>query len=317
MKLTLFKSTSNLLTKAVAICAMSALPAVCKADATDPNSSPAATTLPPSSEGIPPPACPVENYFITWFDRVSKIQAEQPSWITPLVTVTPRLEEELRYDQSWENLPGGKVLTNYGNGKGLEIIPARPIELIFGVPARESENTVPHKQGWADETFLLKYRFLSANEQDGNYILTGFMGLSRPTGSADYTEDHYVFTPTIAFGKGWGDFDFQSTLGVSMADNGTTSRGSGTPVAFNTAFQYRVMKFLWPELEVNSTYWPNGKHERINNQGDEVFLTPGLLIGRFPLAGRVALTLGLGYQIAVSDRPLYHNNLILTARLPF
>ncbi len=30
--------------------------------------------------------------------RVSATQAEQPHWITPLVTVTPRLEQEIRTD---------------------------------------------------------------------------------------------------------------------------------------------------------------------------------------------------------------------------
>ena len=145
-----------------------------------------------SRQPDPPSASPVENYFSDWFARVSKIQAEQPHWITPLVTVTPRLEQELRYDQSWETLPGGQTLKNYGGGKGLELIPAEPIELILGVPAWESENTSPRKQGWADESFLLKYRLLSANEEEGDYILTAFMGLSVPTGSADYTTHHYV-----------------------------------------------------------------------------------------------------------------------------
>ena len=37
----------------------------------------------------------IEDYFINWFPRVTQIQSEQPHWITPLVTVTPRLEEEV------------------------------------------------------------------------------------------------------------------------------------------------------------------------------------------------------------------------------
>src|SRR5437899_5736329 len=35
-------------------------------------------------------SCPVGHYFNDWFARVSKTQAEQPHWVTPLVTVTPR-----------------------------------------------------------------------------------------------------------------------------------------------------------------------------------------------------------------------------------
>ena len=160
------------------------------------------------------------------------------------------------------------------------------------MPAWESEDTSPRKEGWADESFLLKYRLLSANEEEGDYILTAFMGLSVPTGSAAYSLNHYVFTPTVAFGKGWGDFDCQGTLGVSVPDDGSAPSGAGTPLLLNTAFQYRVMKKLWPEVEVNYTHWPNGKHEGL----DQAFITPGLVIGKIPIAGRLGLTVGAGFQ---------------------
>src|SRR5690348_15048196 len=39
------------------------------------------------------------NSFIARYQaRVSATQAEQPHWVTPLVTVTPRLEQEIRSD---------------------------------------------------------------------------------------------------------------------------------------------------------------------------------------------------------------------------
>ncbi len=257
---------------------------------------------------------PVADYFSNWFARVSKTQAEQPHWVTPLVTVTPRLEEELRYDQMWESDHDGHSLTSYGGGKGLELIPAERIELIIGVPAWQTENTKPTQNGWADESFLVKYRLLSANEQNGNYILTAFMGLTVPNGSTDFTSHHYTYSPTLAFGKGWGGFDFQSTLGVSVPDNGAARTGAGTPVLSNTAIQYHVMKYFWPEVEANYTSWPNGEHDGLN----QLFLTPGLVIGRIPIAGRLGLTAGVGYQIAVTDEhPNYRNNLVLSVRLPF
>jgi hypothetical protein len=43
-----------------------------------------------------------DDFFSMWFGMVSKAQAGQPHWMTPLVTVTPRLEQEDRYDQSIE-----------------------------------------------------------------------------------------------------------------------------------------------------------------------------------------------------------------------
>jgi hypothetical protein len=254
-----------------------------------------------------------EDYFGNWFERVSKTQAEQPRFVTPLVTVTPRLEEEIRYDQMFESLPAGKTLTSYGGGKGLELIPFERVELIIGVPSWQTQNTTPHKNGWTDQNFLVKYRLLSGNADNGNYILTAFMGLTVPDGSDNTTSHHFTYTPTIAYAQGWGDFDFQSTLGFAIPDDGGVRTGPGEPVLFNTALQYKLAKYFWPEVEANYTYWSDGKHEGLN----QLFITPGLLIGRIPIVGRVGLTFGAGVQIAVTDHPLYHRNVILTARLPF
>jgi len=254
-----------------------------------------------------------DNYFSGWFARVNKIQSEQPHWITPITTVTPRLEEELRYDQSWETTSSGTHLTSYGVGKGLELIPAENIEIILGIPAWQSRNKGDENDGFADESFLLKYRLASANEESGNYIVTGFLGLQVPTGSKDNTTDHYTVTPTLAAGKGWGDFDVQSTVGIGFPDNGTAPEGAGTPLVLNTALQYRLIKVLWPEIDINYTYWPNGEHTGLN----QVFLTPSFIIGRLPIWDRVGMTIGLGYQVAVSDKPTYNHNFVLSARVPF
>src|ERR1700692_4274946 len=71
-----------------------------------------------------PSSSPIADYFDHWFDRVTTAQAEQPHWITPLATTTPRLEQEFRYDQYWETLPhGGGHIDSFGAGKGLELIP--------------------------------------------------------------------------------------------------------------------------------------------------------------------------------------------------
>jgi hypothetical protein len=62
----------------------------------------------------------------------------------------------------------------------------------------------------------------------------------------------------LAFGKGLGNFDVQSTLGMTFPDIGGLHRGPGTPIVWNTALQYRIARFFWPEVEFNYTYWPNG-----------------------------------------------------------
>jgi hypothetical protein len=256
----------------------------------------------------------IEDYFLDWFPRVTRIQNEQPHWITPIVTVTPRLEEEFRYDQFWQGNHYGQATDNFGGSKGLELIPFQNIEVILGIPAWVAHNgRIPHEDsdGWADETFLIKYRLLSANEENGNYIVTAFMGFSAPTGDDGNSNRHGIFTPTIAGGKGFGNFDVQSTGGISLPDGGL--QRLGMPVAWNTAFQYRIFKYFWPEFEVNYTWWPNGEHEGET----QVFLTPGVIIGRIPIYERVGITAGFGYQVAVTDYSMYNHAAILTGRIPF
>src|SRR4029077_7470851 len=94
----------------------------------------ASTAQPPQSTN------PIVEYFLDWFPRVTRIQSEQPHWVTPLVTVTPRLEEEYRYDQLWQAQPHGTALDNFGANKGLELIPFQNTEIILGVPGWIAHN---------------------------------------------------------------------------------------------------------------------------------------------------------------------------------
>ncbi len=256
---------------------------------------------------------PVTDYFANWFTRVDRTQAEQPHWMTPLVTVTPRLEQEYRYDQLWQSQPRGKALNNFGANKGLELIPADPIEVILGVPGYIVQGGTGKKaSGWADETFLIKYRLLSANEESGNYILSLFLGVSVPTGDDPMSLRETIYTPTIALGKGWGNFDIQSTVAAALPDGGMNRLGS--PLLWNTTFQYHIEQFfLWPEVETNYTWWPNG--ERVGKS--QLFLTPGVILGRFPVWKRLRFVIGAGYQVAVTKNPLFNNGVVLSVRTPF
>jgi len=254
-----------------------------------------------------------EGFWGSWLDKVSEIQSQQPHWITPLVTVTPRLEQEVRYDQMWESSAGNKNLDSNGGGKGIEFIPLENTEVIVGVPAYQTRNKPKGEDGFADENFLLKYRLLSANEENGNYILTAFLGVSAPTGENHNSADHEVTTPTLAFGKGWGNFDIQDTLGVQIPDNGSSPIGSGTPVVSNTAFQYKIGKYLWPELEFDYTYWPNGTRAHIN----QLYVTPGIVLGKIPFGKRLGATVGIGCQIAATQKSQYNHNVVLSVRVPF
>jgi hypothetical protein len=74
-----------------------------------------------------------------WFATSDAAKEAQPHWMTPVVTVTPRVEQEFRYDQSRQTRPKSVDLDNYGAGKGLEPIPTSDSELILGVPTAEKD----------------------------------------------------------------------------------------------------------------------------------------------------------------------------------
>ena len=246
-----------------------------------------------------------------YFRRVAEEQSEQPHWITPVVTVTPRLEQEIRYDILWQGHADGTTTENYGGSKGLELIPAKNVEVIIGIPPYLVHSEPKVKDGWGDETFLVKYRFLSKNEEQGNYILTAFLGASVPTGTYKNGAPYAVITPTLAFGKGWGNFDIVTTAGIQLPTS--DSQRLGQPVIWNFTGQYRVVRKIWPELEMNSTFYHNGP----NAGREQVFLTPGVVFGKFSIWRRLGATVGAGVQIATTHFHTYNHGWILTMRLPF
>lgn len=253
----------------------------------------------------------IETYFTDWPCRVSQIQSEQPYWIAPLVTVTPQLIEQVRYDQLFQSSRNGIATDNFGGNRGIELIPFQDTEVIVGIPGFEKRNIPRNTDGFADWPFLLKYRLLSANEENGNYIVTAFMGFSAPTGSNVNGNGHGIFTPTLAVGKGFGDFDVQSTVGVSFPSGGLDRLGM--PLAWNTTFQYRLFRYFWPEIETNYAWQSYGT----DTGYQMLYLTPGLLVGRIPFHDRVGLMFGAGYQTAVTYHRNYNHNVILSARIPF
>lgn len=255
--------------------------------------------------------CAQDGYFADWFSRVAKTKAEQPNWITPLATTTPRLEEEFRYDQLWQVNSKGVTTNNYDGGKGLELIPSERVEVIFNAPPYLVHNDPSVQDGFSDVGFLVKYRLLSANLENGNYIVTAFLGWSLPTGDHKNGALHPVITPTVAYGKGFGNFDLQGTLGIGLPTQDTNIEGR--TYSWNNTFQYRILRKLWPEVEFNSTFFQHGK----NNGEKQNFVTPGLILGRFTLWKRVGLTCGAGYQIATTHFHATNHNGIFSIRFPF
>jgi hypothetical protein len=81
------------------------------------------------------------------------------------------------------------------------------------------------------------------------------------------------------------------------------------------ALQYRVLRKLWPELESNVTLWPNGGPKLVGQK--QVFLSPGLVAGRFHVWKRVGFSIGAGEQIAVTRFHQFSHAKTLSIRFPF
>ncbi len=255
--------------------------------------------------------------------RVSATQGEQPHWITPLVTVTPRLEQEFRIDFVRQTSSARYDTWNYDNGKGLELIPLRRVELLFNLPPFFNHLAPQTNDGFGDMSFLSKYRIFARNEEHGNAIVTAFLGATVPTGKNGNGSCCAVVTPTLAVGKGFGPLALTSTAGGSFP--ATNARGLGHAIAWNSVAQYHlrrtpVARYLWPEVEFNSSFFSGGA----NDGKETTYVTPGMILGRIPLThdasgrpGRLALTFGAGEQIALTHFHASNHNLILTVRMPF
>jgi hypothetical protein len=259
-----------------------------------------------------------DGFFADWFNMVSKTQAEQPHWITPLATTTPRLEQEFRYDIQWQTHNSSVTTDNYGVSKGLEIIPAKNFEVILAVPPYIVNNPDSPHDGFGDWQFLVKYRIAAGNEEHGNYILTVFYQMSFPTGEYQEGALSPIITPTIAYGKGYKNFDVQGTLGYSLSTGNGAAIGNN--LLWNNTFQYRIFKKIWPEIEVNLNQYHGGNNNIVPtaHPGETlVYLTPGLVLGRFNLWHRLAFTAGGGFEIATTSFHPTNHIPILSIRFPF
>ena len=276
------------------------------------------------NEGAQPAGAssPAGSFFYRYQMRVSATQDEQPHWVTPVVTVTPRLEQELRTDFVHQYNNKGYGIWNYDNGKGLEFIPERHTEIIVNLPPFYDRSN-GEQDGFGDISFLAKYRFYARNEEHGNAIVTAFLAGSIPTGKNGNGSCCAIVTPTLAVGKGFGQFDYTSTAGGSLPVS--NAAGLGHSIVWNNVAQYHVAKsgmgrHFWPETELNSTFYKGGS----NDGKTGVFATPGLVIGGIHLthgsqrAPRpLGLTFGAGEQIALTHFHTANHATVITVRLPF
>jgi hypothetical protein len=109
--------------------------------------------------------------------------------MTPLVTVTPRLEQEFGFD-FFDQQNGGALratTTTSSIGAAAKASRSSPHTIPRSFSASLRMSTSPkgvETDAFGDyPIFLGKYRFISANEENGNYIVTGFFQIAQPLGN--------------------------------------------------------------------------------------------------------------------------------------
>jgi len=106
---------------------------------------------------------------------------------------------------------------------------------------------------------------------------TGRLGLSPP--------------PSRAASAG-GDFDIQGTIGYTLP---TDERNHvGTSLVTRTSLQYHIGEYFWPEFAFNDTQWTSG----VRADRNQLFVSPGIMFGRFQIYNRVKFNFGIAYQVA-------------------
>ncbi|MGB8478742.1 MAG: transporter [Acidobacteriaceae bacterium] len=252
-----------------------------------------------------------QNTFVNrWLDNVTRIQNEEPRWISPLVMTTPRLEQKLREDIARHQISGGHVWI-FDDGKGLELIPVNHVAVTFNLPPYMNYDAPHTKDGFGDVSFLLKYRVLARNATKGDYIVSVFLGGSIPTGSYNNGKNSATVTPTLAGGKGWGRFNLEGSLGAALPVDSVDS--VSRCITWNTVAEYKLYRYFWTEVESNASFNKGGS----NDGKTQEFITPGFQIGRIRPRKRTGLTFGTGMQIATSHYHSYNHALMLSSRFSF
>ena len=299
-------------------------PSVTVSEAKDPLLSPASPgTEPPqqpsTTEARPTPAPAAvpspQNFFERWQTRATRIQSQQPKWTVPVVSAYPMLIQVFRADFTRQISPTHVHTWNLDANRGLNLIPFSRTEFDVLLPPflEHSDGTL---DGFGDMSFQAKYRILSANEKHGNYLLSSQIVGVIPTGSHKNGATDASLNPTINGGKGWGRFDVIANLGANLPTGNTATLGRTLTTA--TVAQYHVGKYLWPELEINTTRW----YGSARDGNIQTFLTPGIVVGKFSfhphdLKARSGFVGGIAFQTAATTFHTYNHSLVFTSRYIF
>jgi hypothetical protein len=261
----------------------------------------------------------------SFFNRrqtVIEARASQPNWSSPLVTTSSLLQNRVRLDADWMHSGNGTRTVLLDDTRGVALIVAYTTEIQIAAPSdvrRRSQNGKGDISDFGDWPFFrLKERLASSPQDQENYVLTAFFQVQAPTGNQSLTNKAWTFSPSFGFGKGWGNFDVQGVTTASLPAENAAKLGH--PLQTNIAFQYRIWTFFTPELELNWTYFPDGQRGGLH----QLFLTTGIVIGRFAVMEHLRFTVGAGYELALAPpyraqplAPAFEHSWVVSTRFNF
>jgi hypothetical protein len=256
-----------------------------------------------------------DNFISRWQARATATLAQQPKWAPPVVSNYPQLIQVVRADFYRTISPTHVTTWNYGDGRGINLIPLANTEIdIFYPPyIQHSKGAV---DGFGDLGFSGKYRFLARPEGKRNYVVSAFINATVPTGDHKNGAAHPTIAPNVGAGKGFGKFNVTSCFGATIPTEQADTLGRS--IAWNTNAQYHLAKQAWVEVEDNATWFNGGP----NDGKKQNFVTPGALAGPFRFypkdpKRREGFTFGAAIQIATSSFHANNHNANFTARYTF
>jgi hypothetical protein len=256
-----------------------------------------------------------QKFFVAWEHRVRVTASQQPGWAVPVFTPSSGLVQLIRFDAIRQYTSAHSTTWNIDASKGFNFIPCYKTEVDINLPPFLKHNSPGEIDGPGDFSLLLKYRILGANEGHGNYAVSGAIAGTAPTGSYKNGASDGTISPTVFAGKGFRSFDLQTAASVALPTGHSSTLGR--PITWNTAFQQRIRKIFWPEVEVNTSFLRGGPHDgKI-----QTFVSPGFEVSKIALTSdernRLAVVFGVGEQIATTHYHAYNHALSFTTRLVF
>lgn len=256
----------------------------------------------------------IRKFAAQWEARATQTQAAQPKWSVPMFSPFPMVAQVYRADFIRQRTAAGESNWNMGGGKGFNLIPFAKTQVDIFVPGYMMRGD-GGQDGFGDMILLGKYRFLSKTEKRGNYILSGQLSWHIPTGSYKNGAPAASFTPTLVGGKGFGKLTLMSSLGASLPTSQVST--SGRTIHWNSVAQYKVGRYFFPELEINTTSHMGGTRDGKT----QTFLSPGIIVGKLPIRSvensRLGVTVGAGFQIAATNFHTYNHALATSVRFVF